>query len=67
MLNQRRRIKGIGPEARRYRRDACSTDKSLSPSDEALVEQRLAAHRRTPESAVPLDMMKARLRSQFKK
>jgi len=33
--------------------------------DEAVVEQRLADHRRNPSSAVPLDEMKARLRSRF--
>jgi putative addiction module component (TIGR02574 family) len=37
----------------------------LSPADEALVEQRLADHRQNPATAVPLDEMKARLRSQF--
>ncbi len=39
----------------------------LSAEDEALVEQRLADHRRNPCSAVPLDEMKARLRSLFGK
>ncbi|MFM2295911.1 MAG: hypothetical protein RLZZ350_2324 [Verrucomicrobiota bacterium] len=37
----------------------------LSPADEALVEQRLADHRQNPATAVPLDEMKARLRSHF--
>ena len=37
----------------------------LSAEDEALVEQRLAEHRANPDSAVPLDEMKARLRSRF--
>ena len=37
----------------------------LSPEDEALIEQRLAAHRADPGSAVPLEEMKARLRSRF--
>jgi putative addiction module component (TIGR02574 family) len=37
----------------------------LSSADEALVEQRLADHRQNPATAVPLDEMKARLRSQF--
>jgi hypothetical protein len=37
----------------------------LSPADEALVEQRLADHRRDPASAVPLDEMKARVRARF--
>ena len=39
----------------------------LSAEDEAVVEQRLADHRRNPGSAVPLDEMKARLRSRFGK
>ncbi len=42
-------------------------DPPLSPADEALVEKRLAAHRKNPASAVPLETMKVRLRSQFKK
>ena len=37
----------------------------LSLEDEALIEQRLAAHRADPNSAVPLEEMKARLRSRF--
>jgi putative addiction module component (TIGR02574 family) len=37
----------------------------LSPADEALVEKRLADHRRDPGSAVPLEEMKARVRSRF--
>jgi hypothetical protein len=40
---------------------------SLSPTDEALVDERLAAHRKHPDSAVPLDAMKARLHSRFPK
>ena len=40
---------------------------SLSAEDEALVEKRLAEHRRNPGSAVPLDEMKARLRTRFTK
>lgn len=39
----------------------------LSPAEEAVVEERLAAHCKNPASAVPLETMKARLRSQFKK
>lgn len=35
----------------------------LSAEDEALVEARLDAHRANPESSVPLDEMKARLRA----
>jgi putative addiction module component (TIGR02574 family) len=38
---------------------------ALSPEDEALVEKRLAEHRRDPASAVPLDEMKARVRARF--
>jgi putative addiction module component (TIGR02574 family) len=40
---------------------------ALSAADEMLVEKRLAAHRKNPASAVPLEEMKSRLRSQFKK
>lgn len=40
---------------------------SLSPIEEALVKKRLAAHHRNPQSSVPLETMKSRLRSQFKK
>jgi putative addiction module component (TIGR02574 family) len=42
-------------------------DPPLAPEDEALVEERLAAHRQNPGSAVPLDAMKERLRSRFTK
>jgi hypothetical protein len=42
-------------------------DPALSATDEALVEERLAEHRRNPESAIPLDEMKSRLRSRFGK
>lgn len=38
-------------------------DLELSPADEALAESRLAGHRATPETSVPLDEMKRRLRS----
>jgi putative addiction module component (TIGR02574 family) len=40
---------------------------ALSSADEMLVEKRLAAHRKNPASAVPLEEMKSRLRSQFRK
>ena len=40
-------------------------DAGLSAEDEAVVERRLAEHRRNPSSAVPLDEMKARLRARF--
>jgi putative addiction module component (TIGR02574 family) len=39
-------------------------DLPLSEADEALVESRLAAHRANPDSSVPLEEMKRRLRSQ---
>jgi putative addiction module component (TIGR02574 family) len=39
-------------------------DLPLSEEDEALVESRLAAHHANPESSVPLEEMKRRLRSQ---
>jgi len=42
-------------------------DPALSAQDEALVEERLAGHRRDPKSSVSLDEMKARLRSRFTK
>jgi putative addiction module component (TIGR02574 family) len=38
-------------------------DLPLSEADEALVASRLAAHRANPDSSVPLDEMKRRLRS----
>ena len=38
-------------------------DTGLSPADEALVESRLAAHHADPDSAIPLDEMKRRLRA----
>jgi putative addiction module component (TIGR02574 family) len=40
---------------------------ALPPEDDALVDQRLEEHRRNPNSAVPLDEMKSRLRSRFAK
>lgn len=39
----------------------------LSAEDEALIEERLAAHRRDPSSAVSLAEMKDRLRHRFSK
>ena len=39
-------------------------DLPLSNADEALVDSRLAGHRANPESSVPLDEIKRRLRSQ---
>jgi hypothetical protein len=41
-------------------------DAPLSEADQALVDSRLAAHRADPSSSVPLDQMKARLRSRRK-
>ena len=38
---------------------------ALSAEDEAVVEKRLTDHRQNPATAVPLDEMKARLRSRF--
>ncbi|HEX4122183.1 MAG TPA: hypothetical protein VH619_16320 [Verrucomicrobiae bacterium] len=37
----------------------------LSAEDQSVVESRLAEHRQNPESAVPLEAMKARVRSRF--
>jgi len=49
-------------------RRALELDESpLSAQEEAVVEQRLADHRRDPSSAVPLEEMKQRLRSRIKK
>lgn len=38
-------------------------DFPLSEADEALIETRLAAHRAEPDSSVPLEEMKRRLRA----
>lgn len=38
-------------------------DPPLSPADEELVEERLAAHHSDPDSSVPLDEMKRRLQA----
>ncbi len=38
-------------------------DLPMSKADEALVERRLSAHRAKPNSSVPLEEMKRRLRS----
>lgn len=37
----------------------------LSPAEEALVEQRLAEHRRNPQAAVSLEDMDKRFRARF--
>ena len=39
----------------------------LSPEDEALVEERLAAHHANPSSSLPVDEVKARLGARFPK
>ena len=41
-------------------------DQPLSASDEELVEARLAAHRSDPNSSVPVNALKDRLRSRSK-
>ena len=45
------------------RRALALDDQPRSSAEESLVEERLAASRDAPASAVPLDEMKARLRS----
>jgi hypothetical protein len=42
-------------------------DPSLSEADEALVESRLAAHRRNPASSLPLETLKSHLKSRTKR
>ena len=42
-------------------------DQELAVEDEAVVERRLADHRRDPKSAVPLQEMEARVRARFRK
>jgi len=39
----------------------------LSPEDEALIEKRLAAHHADPNSSLPVEELKARLRTRFSK
>lgn len=41
-------------------------DPPLSEADESLVESRLAAHHRDPESSVPLETLKEHLKSRRK-
>ena len=49
-------------------RRALELDEPVLPlRDKAVVEERLAAHRRNPKSAVPLNEMETRLRSRFGK
>ncbi len=40
-------------------------DDFFSPEDDALIEERMVAHRADPASAVPFDEMFARLRNRF--
>lgn len=40
-------------------------DGELTPAEEALIEQRLAEHRRNPQAAVSLEEMEKRLRARF--
>ncbi len=40
-------------------------DSSLSPEDEALVEERLAQHLADPASSIPMEEMIARLKTRF--
>jgi hypothetical protein len=47
------------------RRAAELDDQGLEPEDEAVVEKRLAQHRRDPQSAVSLEVMVKRLRSRL--
>jgi hypothetical protein len=42
-------------------------DSPLSQSDEALIEERLAAHKQNPDSSVPLESFKKQLRSRSKR
>jgi len=42
-------------------------DPALPVPDEVLVEERIAEHRRDPNTSIPLDEMKSRLRSRFSK
>jgi hypothetical protein len=42
-------------------------ERGLEPEDEAVVEKRLAEHRRHPQSAVSLEVIEKRLRSRFTK
>ena len=42
-------------------------EQPLSSADEALVQERLNAHRQNPESSIALDEMKTRLRSRVSK
>jgi hypothetical protein len=41
-------------------------DPPLSPADEMLIEERLAGHHADPNSSIPLEELKASLRSRSK-
>lgn len=40
-------------------------DSTLPPEHVAMVEERLESHRRTPDTALTLEQMEARLRNRF--
>jgi hypothetical protein len=42
-------------------------DPPLSPEDEVMVEERLAAHHGNPNSSLPVDEVRARLSTLFQK
>jgi hypothetical protein len=48
-------------------RRAMELDDQITGTDEALVEKRLAEHRRDPSSALSLEEMEARVRSRAQK
>jgi putative addiction module component (TIGR02574 family) len=58
-------LAGLSVEQRQVliRRALELDDSPLSAADEALVNRRLAAHHQNPATSVPLEEMKARLRS----
>lgn len=58
-------LPALNPEQRQMliRRALELDDPPLAPEDEALIEQRLAAHRENPSTNVTADEMKARLRT----
>jgi putative addiction module component (TIGR02574 family) len=45
--------------------DWIEDDEALSPEERRLVESRLAAHDRNPDSALPWEAVKARLKARF--
>ena len=58
-------LAGLSVEQRQVliRRALELDDSPLSAADEALVNRRLAAHHQNPATSVPLEAMKAKLRS----